>query len=120
MLALYGASLFAYAQRAADPVLSDDTGKNDLAVVAIIFVMALIDVFLSIMGVLASNERNSAYMQVYMYTVVCWSSFCVCFSFIVFAFVVQSLFIYLFIYFCDYTVSFSSFSNGVTYRQTPN
>ena len=60
---MYGANLFVYAQEAYDGAL-DEVGKNGFAVIAIIFVMALIEVFFSIMGVLASNERNSAYMQV--------------------------------------------------------
>ena len=65
ILVLYGVNLFGYAQLAHDGSVDDiDNFSDDFAVVAIIFVMALIEVFLSIMGVMASNERNSLYTQV--------------------------------------------------------
>ena len=59
---MYGYAVLNYAQLAHEGVVEDG---DKFAVVAIIFVMALIVVFLSIMGVFASNERNSGYMQVH-------------------------------------------------------
>ncbi|KAL9961739.1 hypothetical protein ACROYT_G030743 [Oculina patagonica] len=58
----YGAPLSTYGQLAQLTEL-EDRDKDSFAVVAIIFVMALAEVFLSIMGILASQERNSSYMQ---------------------------------------------------------
>jgi len=63
-MVLYGRRLSGYAQIAhygsADNV---DNFSDSFAVVAIICVMALIEIFICIMGVMASNERNSTYMQ---------------------------------------------------------
>ena len=61
MLLWYGAWLYTYAQAAQ---LLEGQKKDSFAVVAIIFVMALIEVFFSIMAIFASQERNSTYMQV--------------------------------------------------------
>jgi len=60
---VYGYVLSQDAQMAHDGPVKD---SENFAVVAIIFVMALIAIFLSIMGVFASNERNSTYMQVHV------------------------------------------------------
>ena len=95
-MVLYGSDVISLAAVAHDGPVED--GGN-FAVVAIIFVMALIEVYLAVMGTFASNERNSAYMQVqYMY-----ADLCVCACFIVFPCCV------VFLFFCEYTVSCSSF-----------
>ena len=60
---MYGLTLSGYAQLTHGGL---EVKSDYFAVVAIIFVMALIAVFLSIMGVFASNERNSTYMQVHV------------------------------------------------------
>ena len=72
-MVLYGSSVISFAAVALDGPVED--GGN-FAAVAIIFVMALIEVYLVVMGTFASNERNSAYMQV-QYADLC---VCVCVS----------------------------------------
>lgn len=60
----YGKSLCVYAQFAYEGTVED---SRSFAVVPIIFVMVLIEVFLSIMGVYASKKGNqSTDIQVYM------------------------------------------------------
>ena len=68
-MVLYGSSVISFAAVALDGPVED--GGN-FAAVAIIFVMALIEVYLVVMGTFASNERNSAYMQVQ------YADLCVC------------------------------------------
>lgn len=84
-MVLYGASLSGYARIAhygsADGV---DNFSDSFAVVAIICVMALIEIFICIMGVMASNERNSTYMQVQYVDLCVGVGVCICVSFIVF------------------------------------
>ena len=60
-MVLYGFEVITFSVVAYSGSVED--GGN-FAVVAIIFVMALIEVFLGVMGTFASNERNSSYMQV--------------------------------------------------------
>ena len=105
-MVLYGSSVISYATVAYDGPVKD--GGN-FAVVAIIFVMALIEVFLAIMGTFASNERNSAYMQVQyvdLYVCVCFTVFPCCMS---------SLFVFVNFFILFYCTLFL-FSDGVTYR----
>lgn len=60
LVGLYGSWVISFTASAYDGPVVD---HSNVAVVAIIFVMALIEVFLAIMGTFASNERNSTYMQ---------------------------------------------------------
>ena len=94
-MVLYGFEVITFSVVAYSGPVED--GGN-FAVAAIIFVMALIEVFLGVMGTFASNERNSSYMQVQ------YVDLCVCVCFIVFPCCP------VFLFFCeDYTVSCSSF-----------
>ena len=101
-MGLYGSWVISFTASAYDEPVVD---HSNFAVVAIIFVMALIEVFLAIMGTFASNERNSTYMQVQ------YVDLCACFNV-----VLSSLNLHFLN--CDYTVRckllFSS--DGVTYK----